>query len=293
MNDNSITAAVEEHYAAVARGEASACGAPVEDVAKAIGYTAEDMALAGNANLGLGCGNPLALTQITPGMTVLDLGSGPGFDVFLAWKKVGPSGRVIGVDMTDDMLALARQNAERLGAANVEFRKGFIENLPVETGTIDYVISNCVINLSADKPAVFREIARVLKPGGRFAVSDIVLLKPLPAEISRDVSSYVGCISGASLLTDYLGTAFAAGLRDLSIPHIAYGPDLVKVLAPEGFPSTPTSSCCGSTDLSKGASAAATSCCGTTVSIQPATPSSELVQQTAQAVASIKLHGRK
>lgn len=276
MKDNSITAAVEEHYAAVARGEASACGAPVEDVARAIGYTAEDMALAGDANLGLGCGNPLALTQITPGMTVLDLGSGPGFDVFLAWKRVGPSGRVIGVDMTDDMLALARQNAARHGASNVEFRKGFIENLPVESGSIDYVISNCVINLSADKPAVFREIARVLRPGGRFAVSDIVLLKPLPAEIARDVSSYVGCISGASLLTDYLGTAFAAGLRDLSIPQIAYGPDLVKVLAPEGFPATGKNACCG-----------------TTVSIQKANASADLVQQAAKAVASIKLHGRK
>ncbi len=290
MNDNSITAAVKEHYAAVARGEASACGAPVEDVAKAIGYTAEDMALAGDANLGLGCGNPLALTQITPGMTVLDLGSGPGFDVFLAWKRVGPSGRVIGVDMTDDMLALARQNAARHGASNVEFRKGFIENLPVESGSIDYVISNCVINLSADKPAVFREIARVLKPGGRFAVSDIVLLKRLPAEIARNVSSYVGCISGASLLTDYLGTAFAAGLRDLSIPHIAYGPDLVKVLAPEGFASTSDSSCCGSRDIP---GKPKSSCCGTTVSVKPATPAADLVNQAAQAVASIKLHGRK
>ena len=290
MNNNSITTAVEEHYAAVARGEASACGTPVEDVAKAIGYTAEDMALAGDANLGLGCGNPLALTQIAPGMTVLDLGSGPGFDAFLAWKRVGPTGRVIGVDMTDDMLALARQNAERHGASNVEFRKGFIEKLPVESGTVDYVISNCVINLSADKPAVFREIARVLKPGGRFAVSDIVLLKALPAAIEQDISSYVGCISGASLLTDYLSTAFAAGLRELSMPQIAYGPDLVKVLAPEGFPSTSKSSCCGSTDLP---SAPKNSCCGTTVSIQTATVPADLVNQAAQAVASIKLHGRK
>ena len=199
MNNSSITTAVEEHYAAVARGEASACGAPADHVAKAVGYTAEELALAGDANLGLGCGNPLALTQIAPGMTVLDLGSGPGFDAFLAWNRVGPTGRVIGIDMTDDMLALARQNAEKRGATNVEFRKGFIEELPVESGTVDYVISNCVINLSSDKPAVFREIARVLKPGGHFAVSDIVLLKPLPAEISRDISSYVGCISGASL----------------------------------------------------------------------------------------------
>ncbi len=276
MSNNSITNAVEEHYAAVARGEASGCGAPIEDVAKAIGYTAEDIALAGDTNLGLGCGNPLALTQIAPGMTVLDLGSGSGFDAFLACNRVGPDGRVIGVDMTDDMLVLARQNAERRGVSNVEFRKGFIEDLPVESGTVDYVISNCVINLSDDKPAVFREIARVLKQGGRFAVSDIVLLKPLPAEIAQNISAYVGCISGASLLTDYLSTAYAAGLRNLSIPHIAYGPDLVKVLAPEDFGSTQKNSCCG-----------------TTVSIQPVGPSDEVVQQAALAVASIKLHGRK
>ena len=136
-------------------------------------------------------------------MTVLDLGSGAGFDAFLAWNRVGATGHVIGVDMTDDMLSLARENAAKRGATNVEFRKGFIEKLPVESGTVDYVISNCVINLSTDKPAVFHEIARVLKPGGRFAVSDIVLLKPLPEPLARDISAYVGCISGASMLTDY------------------------------------------------------------------------------------------
>jgi arsenite methyltransferase len=190
-----IVNAVEEHYAAVARGETSCCGAPVDTVAKAIGYTEEELAIAGDANLGLGCGNPLALTELKPGMTVLDLGSGAGFDAFLALSRVGPTGRVIGVDMTDDMLALAHQNAEKRGATNVEFRKGYIEKLPVDDASVDYVISNCVINLSADKPAVFREIARVLKPGGHFAVSDIVLLKPLPAVLARDISAYVGCIS--------------------------------------------------------------------------------------------------
>ncbi len=244
MKNESITTAVREHYGSVARGEASACGAPVEDVARAIGYTEEELALAGDANLGLGCGNPLALTQIKPGMTVLDLGSGAGFDAFLAWSRVGPTGHVIGVDMTDDMLARARQNAEKRGATNVEFCKGMIENLPVESGSVDYVISNCVINLSPDKPAVFREISRVLKPGGYFAVSDIVLLKTLPEELVRDISAYVGCISGASLLTDYLSTALAAGLRDLSIPRIAHGAELVKVLAPESA-CDGSSSCCG------------------------------------------------
>lgn len=275
MKNETITTAVEEHYGAVARGEASACGVPTDDLAKTIGYSDEELALAGDANLGLGCGNPLALTEIKPGMTVLDLGSGAGFDAFLALSRVGPTGRVIGVDMTDDMLALARQNAEKRGASNIEFRKGVIEKLPVENGTVDYVISNCVINLSVDKPAVFREIARVLKPGGHFAVSDIVLLKDLPGELTKSISAYVGCISGASLLTAYLSMALTAGLRELSIPRIAFGRDLMKVLAPE--------------DIARGGS----SCCGSTVSVASLKNPDEMVKQAADAVASIKLHGRK
>jgi SAM-dependent methyltransferase len=147
--------------------------------------------------------------------------------------------------------------------------------LPIESSTVDYVISNCVINLSADKPAVFREIARVLKPGGHFAVSDIVLLKHLPEQLSKDISAYVGCISGASLMTDYISSVLAAGLRDLSIPKISHGRDLIKVLAPEGF--------------QKGK----TSCCGSTVSITSLKNPDDLVRQAAESVASIKLHGRK
>ena len=276
MKNEAITTAVEEHYAAVARGEASCCGAPVDEVARSIGYSDEELALAGDANLGLGCGNPLALTEIKPGMTVLDLGSGAGFDAFLALSRVGPTGRVIGVDMTDDMLALARENAGKRGTDNVEFRKGHIEELPVESESVDYVISNCVINLSPDKPAVFREIARVLKPSGHFAVSDIVLLKALPEAIVRDISAYVGCISGASLLTDYLSSALAAGLHDLSIPRIAHGCDLVKMLAPDGIATTQGSSCCGST-----------------VSVASLKNPDALVREAAAAVASIKLHGSK
>jgi len=275
MKNDSITSAVEEHYAAVARGEASACGGPLEDVARSIGYSDEELKLAGDANLGLGCGNPLALTEIGPGMTVLDLGSGAGFDAFLAWNRVGATGHVIGVDMTDDMLSLARENAAKRGAANVEFRKGFIEKLPVESGTVDYVISNCVINLSTDKPAVFREIARVLKPGGRFAVSDIVLLKALPEPLARNISAYVGCISGASMLTDYLSMALGAGLRDLAIPRIAHGADLMQTLAPE--------------DICSGGS----TCCGSTVQVKSIKNPDELVSQATAALASIKLHGRK
>ena len=275
MKDATLTSAVEEHYAAVARGEASACSVPKEDLAKSIGYSEEELALAGDANLGLGCGNPLALTQIKPGMTVLDLGSGAGFDAFLAWNRVGSTGRVIGVDMTDDMLSLARQNAEKRGATNAEFRKGFIEKLPVESGTVDYVISNCVINLSSDKPSVFREIARVLKPGGHFAVSDIVLLKALPDELAKSISAYVGCISGASLLNDYLSMALAAGLTSLSVPRIDYGRDLMKVLAPEDI-------ACGGA-----------SCCGSTVSVSSLKNPDQMVRQASEALASIKLHGRK
>ena len=275
MKDATLTSAVEEHYAAVARGEASACSVPKEDLAKSIGYSEEELALAGDANLGLGCGNPLALTQIKPGMTVLDLGSGAGFDAFLAWNRVGSTGRVIGVDMTDDMLSLARQNAEKRGATNVEFRKGFIEKLPVESGTVDYVISNCVINLSSDKPSVFREIARVLKPGGHFAVSDIVLLKALPDELAKSISAYVGCISGASLLNDYLSMALAAGLTSLSVPRIDYGRDLMKVLAPEDI-------ACGGA-----------SCCGSTVSVSSLKNPDQMVRQASEALASIKLHGRR
>src|SRR5437764_10706215 len=187
MEKQQVLEVVRQKYGAIARGEQSGCGCGSNDketLAVAIGYSKEDLALAGDGNLGLGCGNPLALAEIEPGMTVLDLGSGAGFDAFLALERVGPSGRVIGVDMTDDMLSLARQNAERRGATNVEFRKGYIEAMPVEDASVDMVISNCVINLSADKAAVFREIHRVLKPGGLFAVSDIVLLRPLPTTIA-------------------------------------------------------------------------------------------------------------
>ena len=232
MDKTQITETVRERYGSIARGERSGCGCSPAAQPPAIGYTQEDLASAGVANLGLGCGNPLALAAIEPGMTVLDLGSGAGFDAFLAWRRVGPTGRVIGVDMTDDMLALARNNAEQLGAANVEFRKGSIERLPVEDATIDLVISNCVINLSSDKATVFREIHRALKPSGRFAVSDIVLLRPLPAAIAHDLQSYAGCIAGASLLSDYLAMAFAAGFTELSVPQITDGRALASSLLP-------------------------------------------------------------
>jgi arsenite methyltransferase len=224
---------VQEKYGAIARGEVSGCGCGCgskNEVATAIGYSPEDLAIAGDGNLGLGCGNPLALADIQPGMTVLDLGSGAGFDAFLAWQRVGPTGKVVGVDMTDDMLDRARKNAAKLGAGNVEFRKGQIENLPVKDNSVDFVLSNCVINLSPDKPAVFREVYRALKPGGRFSVSDIVRLAELPDPIRNDVEAYVGCVAGASLLNDYIRLALEAGLSDLSIAQIAPGSALASTL---------------------------------------------------------------
>jgi len=261
MEKVQVLEVVQQKYAEVARGERSGCGCgSKESVAAAIGYSEEDLQFANDANLGLGCGNPLAMAAIEPGMKVLDLGSGAGFDAFLAWRKVGPSGKVIGVDMTDDMLARARENTEKLGATNVEFRKGQIEALPVESNSVDLVISNCVINLSPDKPAVFREIARVLKPGGHFAVSDIVLLAELPEQVKNDVSAYVGCISGALFMGDYIRIALEAGLAGLTVPEIMYGAKLAGVLGGE------TSGCCGGDPVATAA---------------------------ASAVVSIKLHGRK
>src|SRR5512140_3728239 len=210
---------VQKRYGAIARnkgtGAQGCCSVPEGSIVTtadptAIGYTADDVAKAGDANLGLGCGNPLALASIEPGMTVLDLGSGAGFDAFLARERVGETGRVIGVDMTDDMLELARKNAAARGVANVEFRKGFIEKLPVAGNSIDLVISNCVINLSPDKRAVFREIARVLKPGGQFSISDIVA-QNLPAWVRENARAYAACIAGAVSEQEYLAGLKAAG----------------------------------------------------------------------------------
>jgi SAM-dependent methyltransferase len=183
-----------------------------------MGYSEEDLTAAPEgANLGLGCGNPVALASLRPGETVLDLGSGPGFDCFLAAKRVGKEGRVIGVDMTPEMLMRARENARKGRYTNVEFRLGEIEHLPVADNSVDVIISNCVINLSPDKPQVFREAFRVLKPGGRLMVSDTVLLKPLPDFILRSVDAYVGCISGAMRRQEYIETIEAAGFREVQI----------------------------------------------------------------------------
>jgi arsenite methyltransferase len=209
----------------------SCCGSShsaSDDLAKHIGYSAEELAaLPEGANMGLSCGNPNALAALKPGEVVLDLGSGGGFDVFIAGKKVGPTGRAIGVDMTAEMLAKARKNIasyhQSTGLDNVEFRMGEIEHLPLADASVDAIISNCVINLSPDKPQVWREMARVLKPGGRVAVSDLALLKPLPPAILESVEALVGCVAGAVLVSETEHMAKDAGLTDIVLnPKSSY-----------------------------------------------------------------------
>ena len=224
MKDTEIKDYVKDRYGAVARGSDCGCGsgccgaASPDRVARVIGYSDDDLsAVPDGANLGLGCGNPTAIAALKAGETVLDLGSGAGFDAFLAARQVGPSGRVIGVDMTPDMLSRARANAAKGGYTNVEFRQGEIENLPVEAGTVDTIISNCVINLSPDKPAVFAEAFRVLKPGGRVVVSDIVLTEPLPEYIRDSVAAYTACVAGAVLKDEYLGAMASAGFENIEV----------------------------------------------------------------------------
>jgi SAM-dependent methyltransferase len=187
-------------------------------LSRAIGYSDEELeAVPEGANLGLGCGNPVALASLRKGETVLDLGSGAGFDCFLAANRVGKNGKVVGVDMTSEMVERARENARKGDFGNVEFRLGDIEDLPVDDNSIDAVISNCVINLSPDKQKVFSETFRVLKPGGRLMVSDVVLLKPLPKSLLNSVEAYVGCVAGAAIKDEYLEAIRAAGFRDVAV----------------------------------------------------------------------------
>lgn len=224
-----IEQAVKSKYGAVATSGLSTEHSGVRAVAEAFGYSPEELAsIPSEANMGLSCGNPTATANLRPGEVVVDLGCGGGLDVFLAASKVGPTGKAIGIDMTTEMLELARQNAAKgrngQPITNVEFHQATIDQLPLPDASVDCVISNCVINLAPDKPAVFREIARVLKPGGRLAVSDIALKKPLPAEIGQDLMAYVGCIAGAILIEDYRRQLHEAGFAAVEV--IDTGADL-------------------------------------------------------------------
>ena len=221
----SIEHVVREKYGLVATKGLSSDHAGVRAVAEAFGYSDEQLAsIPAEANMGLSCGNPTAFASLRPGETVVDLGSGGGLDVFLAAAKVGPTGKAIGIDMTDEMLALANANASKAGLTNVEFCRATIDRLPLPESSVECVISNCVINLAADKSAVFHEIARVLKPGGRLAVSDIALKQPLPAEIGKDLMAYVGCIAGAIPIEEYQSELVAAGFAHVEV--IDTGADL-------------------------------------------------------------------
>ena len=231
MNDQELKNAVKESYSRVAKNASSCCSsgccgsAKPEQISKKIGYTDEQMQdVPAGSNLGLGCGNPIALASIKEGETVLDLGSGAGFDCFLASKIVGPRGKVIGVDMTAEMVAKAKANADHGGYSNVEFRFGEIEALPIEDNTVDVIISNCVINLVPDKEKAFREAFRVLRPGGRLMVSDIVLLKGLPDFVKQSIEAYVGCIAGAVKKDKYLEAIRSAGFKDVCVMQEAVFP---------------------------------------------------------------------
>jgi len=229
-----IRETVRKGYTDIAKGKSSCCcGSSAPDkLAGAIGYTNEELeVLPDGANMGLSCGNPTAIANLRPGQVVLDLGSGGGFDVFIAAKKVGPKGRAIGVDMTPEMLSKARSAiprfTEKTGLFNVEFRLGEIEHLPAADASVDVVISNCVINLSPDKQQVWREIARVLKRGGRACVSDLAMKKPLPEKVLKSAAAIVSCVAGAVLIDETINMAKQAGLKAIVVAEKAYSIDVM------------------------------------------------------------------
>lgn len=258
-----IQQAVKEKYGAVAVGGLSSQHAGVRGVAEAFGYSADELgAIPAEANMGLSCGNPTAFASLKEGEVVVDLGCGGGLDVFLAAQRVGPTGKAIGIDMTPEMVELAKRNARKgpdgKAYENVEFHLAMIDGMPLADASVDCVISNCVINLTPDKPAVFREIARVLKPGGRLAVSDIALKKDLPAELGQDLMAYVGCIAGAIPVEDYRRGLLAAGFEAVQV--VDSGADLNAYAKVEN-----QSGCCSPkmAEEKKGALPIASSgCCG-------------------------------
>jgi arsenite methyltransferase len=224
MSNTNVQDAVREKYGEIARsvGKTGCCGPSTcgcsDPISSNLYSDSETAGLPADAvTASLGCGNPTALIELQPGQTVLDLGSGGGIDVLLSAKRVGPTGKVFGLDMTDDMLALARENQRKTGATNVEFLKGTIEAIPLPDQSVDVIISNCVINLSVDKDAVFREAFRVLKPGGRFAVSDVVIRGDVPGDVRRSMELWVGCVAGALRDDEYVSKLKAAGFGDVDV----------------------------------------------------------------------------
>jgi len=245
MDTPDIKTMVRERYGSIATGDTASCCAPatsccsparpadVHDRARRMGYSdAELAAIPDGANLGLGCGNPQAIAALRPGEVVIDLGSGAGFDCFLAARQVGPSGHVIGVDMTHEMLAKARDNAARIGADNVEFRLGELEHLPVADNTADAILSNCVINLVPDQAQVFREAFRVLKPGGRLAISDVVNTSPLSDDLKGDADLICGCVVGAAPVDRVESWLAAAGFHQIQVTIKPESRDLIASWAP-------------------------------------------------------------
>jgi arsenite methyltransferase len=289
---SSIEQLVRERYGSVAKSGLSSEQGGVRAVAEAFGYTAEELAsIPAEANMGLSCGNPVATASLREGEVVVDLGSGGGLDVFLAAEKVGPTGRAIGIDMTPEMVELARRNAARRleGGAhdNVEFHLATIDRLPLADSSVDVVISNCVVNLAPDKPAVFGEIARVLKPGGRLAASDIALKLRLPPELSQDLLAYVGCVAGAIPVEDYRRGLIEAGFAEVAV--IDSGADLNAYAQVEG-----QSGCCSPSmkeDAPKSLPVASAACCA------PAVETNEVARPAASccgpsaSVAEGELHG--
>jgi SAM-dependent methyltransferase len=279
--------AVKAKYGAVAESTLSSEDAGVKAVAEAFGYSAEELtSIPAEANMGLSCGNPTATANLREGEVVVDLGSGGGLDVFLASKKVGPQGIVIGIDMTEAMIERARANAKAGGYTNVEFHHATIDNLPLDDASVDCVISNCVLNLAPDKPAVFREIFRVLKPGGRVAISDIALKGELPEEVAKSMAAYVGCIAGAIRIEDYRAGLMQAGFTSVQI--VDSGSDLNAYSKVEN-----QSGCCS--PAMENVASGSYSCCGSDTAATLHEELSSLLKtyDVNEAAASVKVYALK